>query len=200
MKPWYQSLTMKALVVSALVHLLVVFGVAEYIASKSVSDVVEAAFPFVGLLCDAIAAYGRKRATQGLTATKSGAAKSLLVLAIVAPVLMLALSGCAGTKAAYQAADTVDEQAYVAAEHYASLLREANVLKASASTPGEAVTAMQEAAAKVQPVIMQVKNLRDAYAKVKSAQTEQELQEAVNQAVLLLADLVRAVNAARGVS
>lgn len=198
MKPWYQSLTMKALIVSALVHLLTILGVTEEIASKSVTDLVEGALPFVGLISDAIAAYGRKRAKTPLTGTKAGAAKSLLVLALVAPVLALTLSGCTHTREAYGSADTVDEYAYVAAEHYAALVHEARVLKEKPTTPAEAVVAMQAAAAKAQPAVLKLRALRDAYTQVRSAQNEQDLQKAVDEAVLLIADLVREVNKARG--
>jgi len=198
MKPWYQSLTMKALIVSALTHLLVVLGVADDIASKSVTDFVEGALPFVGLISDAIAAYGRARAKAPLAASKTDAARSLVVLAMLAPVLAVLMTGCTGTQAAYKEAQGVDEQAYVAVEHYASLLREANELKGKATTPGQAIVAMQTAAAKAQPVVMRVKDLRDAYAKVRNAENEAQLQEAVDEAILLIADLVRSVNQARG--
>lgn len=198
MKPWYQSLTMKALIVSALIHILTMLGVAEEVASKAVSDAIEALLPFIGLLLDAIAAYGRSRAKSPLAATKAGAAKSLLVLALVAPVLALTMSGCASTREAYGSADTVDEYAYVAAEHYAALVHEARLLKEKSTTPAAAVVAMQAAAAKAQPAVLKLRALRDAYTQMRSAQNEQDLQKAVDEAVLLIADLVREVNKARG--
>lgn len=145
-----------------------------------------------------ICGFLNARPTPLEVVNKQGGFVRFGVLLTLLAAALLALSGCAGTKEAYSVAEGVDEQAYVAAEHYASLLREANVLKGKATTPGEAITAMQEAAQKAQPVVMKVRQLRDLYVQAKTAETEQQLQAAVNEAILLIADLVRAVNKARG--
>lgn len=107
------------------------------------------------------------------------------------------LAGCQHTREAYQAADTPDEYAFVMAEHYSSLLKEAADLKEKPSTPRAAVAAMQDIERKATPAVKKLKELRDAYLAVRTAQTEEDLQEAIDKAVLLVADMVRAVRAAR---
>jgi hypothetical protein len=138
------------------------------------------------------------RTPSGQISKQAGFVRGSMLIVLFALAMGLAGAACTHTREAYKAADTVDEQAYVAVEHYASLLREAVVLRGKPTTPGEAIVAMQEASAKVQPVAMRVRQLRDAYVAVKSAENEQQLQQAVNEVVLLIADLVRAVNKARG--
>jgi hypothetical protein len=52
------------------------------------------------------------------------------LLAVVAlAVGVLGATGCAGTKAAYNAADTLEERAYVVTEHYAAVVHQAADLK-----------------------------------------------------------------------
>lgn len=127
-------------------------------------------------------------------------------------VLLLACSaivaGCAGTKAAYQEAQSLDEYAYVLTEHYASLVREAADLKEKPTTPAAAVRAMQEADKAVHLIVVGnpsgspptpgLAELAASYQQVRDAKTEAELQEAVNAAILRIADLVRAIKTARG--
>lgn len=135
-----------------------------------------------------------------------------ILFAPLAAVLVLACSaivaGCAGTKAAYQEAQSLDEYAYVITEHYASLVREAADLKEKPTTPRTAVSAMQEADKAAHLVVVGnpsgspptpgLAELAATYQRVRDAQTEAELQEAVNAAILRVADLVRAIKAARG--
>lgn len=154
---------------------------------------------------------------QPLTMTKAGAAQKADIAKIdpvtlspkqggFARVSMLALLvafcgaliACTGTRLAYKEAQGLDEQAYVAVEHYASLVREANQLANRPGTHREAIAAMQKADRAALPVVTQVRQLRDAYAAVKNADNEAALQEAVNNAILLIADMVRAVKDARG--
>lgn len=138
--------------------------------------------------------------TQERQAKEGGFAR-IGFLALISAVLLsgfLLLPGCQSTRAAYQAADSLDETSYVISEHYASLVREAADLASRPTTPRGVVRAMQEADLAVAPVIDSLRRLRDAYVATRDAKTEAALQEAVNQAVILLADLVRQVNAARG--
>lgn len=118
---------------------------------------------------------------------------ALLILGLLA-----AIAACTGLRTAWQAADTADEQAYVLAEQYSSLVKEAADLAQNPATPRAAVTVMQTADRKAQPVIANMKKLRDAYVAIGSAENEEALQKAVNDAVLLINDLVRAVKAAKG--
>lgn len=110
---------------------------------------------------------------------------------------VLALAGCQHTKEAYQAAETPDEYAYVMAEHYSSLLKEAADLAEKATTPRSAVQAMQRAELKATPAVKRLKELRDSYLAIRSADNEAALQAAIDKAVLLVADMVRAVRSAR---
>jgi ABC-type oligopeptide transport system substrate-binding subunit len=113
-------------------------------------------------------------------------------------LLAVGLSACTHTREAYKTADTPDEYAYVLAEHYASLLNQAADLKEKSTTPREAVEAMQKAELAARPVVDKLRPLRTAYLTAKNAQTQAELQAAINEAVLLIADLVRSVRAAAG--
>lgn len=116
---------------------------------------------------------------------------------IASLLISVALMGCTHTREAYQAADSPDEYAYVVAEQYSSLLKEAADLKEQATTPRAAVLVMQQAERKATPAVKKLREVRDAYLAVRSAQTEEQLQEATNAAVLLVADLIRAVRSAR---
>lgn len=113
-------------------------------------------------------------------------------------VIAAQLSGCVGTKAAYKAAEGVEQQAYVALEHYDALLKEGVKLKENPNVPREVVTSIQSADAKLFPVIQRVKAARDLYVAARTAPNEAELQRVVNDAVLLLADLIDAIKKARG--
>ncbi len=119
----------------------------------------------------------------------------LSMLAVVALAAAVALPGCQGTKAAYQAAESPDEVAFVVAEHYASAVKEAADIAPSA--PAAAVRALQDADRRARPLVEQLKPLRDAYLATKSAADSAALQSALNQAVKAVADLVRAVKAAK---
>lgn len=128
-----------------------------------------------------------------------------LLLAIAVPVVATS-SGCAGTRAAYSEAQSPDEYAYVITEHYASLVREAADLKERQTTPRDAVEAMQRAELAARPLILGgdnppspgLRDLAESYSAVRDAKSEQDLQLAIDRAVLKIADLIRAVKAARG--
>lgn len=119
----------------------------------------------------------------------------LFVLGMGVPMIM---QGCTEVRSAYRAAENPGELAYVLAEHYAGLVKAAADLAAKPTTPITAIGAMQRADAKAKPIVLQLRPLRDSYIATKSARTEAELQEATNRAVLAIADLVRAINTARG--
>jgi hypothetical protein len=107
--------------------------------------------------------------------------------------------GCTGTQAAYRAAEgQPDQVAYVIAEQYASVLHEAAELKAKPTTPPAAIYAMQKADLAAQPAVDRLRSASDAYTAVKNAQTQAELQVAIDNAVRLIADVIAAVKQARG--
>lgn len=128
--------------------------------------------------------------------------RTLFVPLLLAAVATLA-AGCAGTKAAYSEAQSLDEYAFVLTEHYSALVREAADLKEKPTTPAAAVKAMQDADTAAHLVVVGsaqspgLAELAQKFAAVKSASSEAELQAAVDAAVLRIADLVRAVKAAR---
>lgn len=126
------------------------------------------------------------------------------------PVLvmtLIAVVGCAGTQSAYNAAKTLPDTAYVVAEHYSAVLKEAADLKASGNLPASAVRVMQQADARVKPLIIGdpttvpatpgLKQLADSYKATQDAKTQEELQLAIDNAVVALSDLMKAVSAAR---
>jgi hypothetical protein len=136
------------------------------------------------------------------------------VLAAVALAALLGggLAGCTGTKAAYTAAQTrpetaLPDTAYVVAEHYRAVLREAVELKEAGRLPASVVERLQQADAKVKPLILGdpaavppkagLRQLAESFQAVRNAATEAELQRAVDAAVLALADFIKAVDDAR---
>lgn len=120
----------------------------------------------------------------------------LFFLAVLATFAAGLVVGCAGTRSAYQAADTAEEYAYVVTEHYAAVLAQAVALRANPAVPRDAIAAIQRADLKVAPAILALAPLRQALKAVKSAENEAALQAAVDAAVRALAELVREVKAA----
>ncbi len=213
--PWYQSPVYAGALVSLITQLLVLFGVADKVAPDTVSGAVNAVLQLVAIAAAALAWWKRQRSdiqpialTKGSAEAKdalrkpdggydvrsSGFIGALLAAALVLPLL----AGCAGTRQAYQAASSPDEYAYVLAEHYSSLVHEAANLKEKPSTPAEAVRLMQQAELAARPAVLALRDLSAAYVDAKTAENEAALQAAVNRAVQVIADFVRAVQAARG--
>jgi hypothetical protein len=122
----------------------------------------------------------------------------LLMAAVLGIAAACFVSGCQHTREAYNAADEPGDYAYVLAEHYSALLHEAVLLKRKPTTPRAAVELMQRVELKATPAVKRLGELRIAYMQVQNAQTEAELQGAINDAVLLIADMVRAIREARG--
>ncbi|MCL2161928.1 MAG: hypothetical protein FWH56_08635 [Betaproteobacteria bacterium] len=110
----------------------------------------------------------------------------------------LAVTGCEGSRNAYSEAKTVDEKAYVVVEHYSALVKEAADLAEKPNTPREAVEAMKKADAAAMPVMLRVRNLRNAWQAAGNAENAEALQMAVNDATMVIADMIRAVKQARG--
>lgn len=110
----------------------------------------------------------------------------------------LAAAGCQHTREAYREAEDPGEYAFVLMEHYNALLKEAVALKNNPATPREAVEWMRKVELKTTPAVKKLAELRQAWLDLQTASTETELQAAIDQAVLLIADMVRAVRDARG--
>lgn len=135
-------------------------------------------------------------------------AVQLLIAMCAGMILVGTIAGCVSTQAAYKAAplhgEAVSDTAYVIAEHYAAVLKEAANLRESAGVPAPLIVAMQKADAAAKPLIIGepsgvgLRQLAEKYTALHDAKTEAELQAAVNNAVRALADLMRAVDAAKG--
>jgi hypothetical protein len=121
----------------------------------------------------------------------------LISLLSIGGVIVASLPGCTNTQQAYREASSLDETAYVVAEHYAALVHEAAALKEQATTPPELVSKMQEIAAVGTPAVHKLRQLRDAYINGKSAATQAELQAALDDAVRIVSDFNRAVKSAK---
>lgn len=111
---------------------------------------------------------------------------------------LLQVAGCAGTKAAYNAAETLEERAFVVTEHYAAVVKQAADLKDAGVLKGQALNKAREIEQVAQPVVLSLGGLVAKYNAAKSAETEVALQKALDEAVLAIADLVRVVKAAAG--
>jgi hypothetical protein len=130
-----------------------------------------------------------------------------MMLAALLPLVM-AISGCAGTRSAYAEADSVDEYAYVLTEHYASLVNQSANIAALPTTTQATKDALKRAAAAALPFVKGdatavprvpgLAELAGTYKQIRSAENEAALQKAINNAVIKVADLVRAVKAAGG--
>jgi hypothetical protein len=112
-------------------------------------------------------------------------------------IVLAALSACVGTRTAYQAADSPDKMAYVITEHYTALVTEAANRKDAGTLTGDALAKVQAADRAVSPLVLQLGPLSQAYTATKSAETQAELQAAINKAVLALTNLIDALKGAR---
>jgi hypothetical protein len=204
--PWYQSAIIRQQIIALVAAIVGLLGLTSEIdVSGTVTAVlagIAAVVPVWTIITRLTKAHppltdgaAQKEDAVQAKLKQGGFARIGLMLALVA---VSGLVACTGLRHAWQAADTVDEQAYVLAEQYASLVKEAADLAQLPTTPQQAKDAMKAADAKAKPVVLKLKSLRDAYVAVDSAPNEEALQKAVNDAVLLIADLVRAVKQAKG--
>lgn len=111
-------------------------------------------------------------------------------------LMLLALAGCAGTRAAYDAASTPQQKAYVIAEHYSALVKQAADLKDAGTLTGVALEKVQAADRAAKPLVVELTKATEAYQGARNAQNEAELQAALNKAVIAVNSLI---NALRGV-
>jgi len=118
------------------------------------------------------------------------------ILAVLVASSML--GSCTGTRAAYKAADGLDETAKVVGEHYYALVREANVLKDSGQLSGQELDTAQALVATTAPVILEMASAAQTFEALQTAETEAELQKAINDAAIAvskLLDIIKAVTA-----
>jgi hypothetical protein len=126
---------------------------------------------------------------------------STITGALVAAALavgLFAASGCAGTKAAYDAADTLEERAFVATEHYSAIVKQAADLKELGVLKGEPLERVREIETVARPIVLSLGDLVAKYNAARTAETEVALQRALDEAILAIANLVRVVKGAAG--
>ena len=119
---------------------------------------------------------------------------------IIVIALLSVVASCAGTTRAYKAAEGVDQNAKVVAEHYYALVREANDLKQSGILAGGDLVAAQRLVRDTRPAIDKLAAAAQAYQGVQSATTEAELEAAINDAAIAISGLIDIIKAARSSS
>ncbi len=109
----------------------------------------------------------------------------------------LLLAGCAGTQAAYTAAEGIDQTAKVVAEHYYAVVKEANALKTSGALAGDDLVKAQDLVRDTRPAIDTLASAAQVYEGVQSAETEAELEAAILKASTSIGALIDILKAAR---
>jgi hypothetical protein len=151
----------------------------------------------------AVLGFLNSQSSSGGGSSEGGFARpGALVMLFCAAVAVAGLAGCAGTRDAYKAAaGNLEATAYVVTEHYAAVVKEAAALKNSGALSGSALEAVRKADDAVRPLVIGdsatetpgVVQLVEAYREVRNAETERELQAAINAAVVKLSDLINAL-------
>lgn len=209
--PWYKSTTLRALIIAALAQVVVFFGLSDTVTSDQIAANVDKVLDVISLLATAWVAHARiNRANPPITeksaakaeATqvqlKQGGYSTVLVLVgiFVAASVGVGLVGCVGTTAAYKAADTLEDRAYVVTEHYAAIVKQAADLKEQGVLTGSTLVRVQEAETVAHPIVLSLGPLVKTFKTAQSAESEVALQKALDDAVMALANLVRLVKAA----
>lgn len=142
---------------------------------------------------------------------RSSPVAGLLALALGA----MLLTGCAGTRQAYQAAEGVNETAKVVAEHYYSIVQELNRLDDAGALTPSALSHTQDLVRKTRPLIVELGDAGIAYETVTEAiamqdeaadaedeaamaEAEAALEAAIAEAAQAVSDLIDALDAAAG--
>jgi len=225
--PWYQSAIVRQQIVQIVVAATALFGVnlGDFDVDATLVSIFAGIAGVVGVwtlltrlfkpappMTDTAAAAAIDRAVK---LKQGGFFRPGLVLLLAlasAGLAFVVLPGCANTKAAYEAArgtdNAVADTAYVVAEHYAAVVREAADLAALPTTPESVKDTLKAADRAVKPLIVGnpetgapgLRELSARYTAVRTAATQAELQAAINAAVLELAKLINAVKTARSPS
>lgn len=148
------------------------------------------------------------------SAKQRGRAEVGLLMSIsICCALALAYSGifgCVGTQGAYKAAplhgEALADTAYVIAEHYSAVVKQAADLAESHQVSPTIIVGMQVADRRVKRLILGdpanatigLRQLEQLYTATHDPKTEAQLQQAVNDAAVALADFINAVKTAGG--
>lgn len=212
---WYRSPVFVGVVVTIVMQLLSLFGAADIFPQEQVQAFIEGLLNIVSLGAAGYALWKRKRSDiQPVALTKSGAeklgstdAKSPWLIglcALLIAIVAVSVAGCAGTRAAYKAAKESPVEkvtvrlAQVTTEHYDSLLAQASDL-AERGLPRNLLDPLKAAEVKATPIMIEVTRLAEAWQKAPLAETEVELQAALDDAARALSGLFDAIQAARKV-
>ena len=130
--------------------------------------------------------------------TSTAIVRSPAIVGILAIILsLMVLTGCAGTRAAYEAADGIDEIAFVTREHWYALVNEANEARRSGELTGEPLDRAQDIVRGAGPIIDELDTIRRQWQTLKNASTEADLQAAIAAAAANVARLLIIVHGPR---
>lgn len=213
--PWYKSAIIRQQIVQLLIAATAFFGItsndidwdatvgsifAGVAAITAVWTIFTRIFKPAPNLTSTAAVKEKELTAKGEIPRRQGgfALLSVLSLVLALGIVVSILAGCTGTRAAYKAADSLPDQAYVVAEHYAAIVKQAADLAENAATPESVKDQLKAADNKARPLVLLLKELAAAYQATRTAETEADLQGTLDKAVVAVADLIRAVKAARG--
>lgn len=112
-------------------------------------------------------------------------------------MLVFLVTSCAGTRDAYRSADGLWETGYVVSEHYAAVLRQAREIATNPLTSQSVKDQIKAVEAQTTPPALDLVNALEAYQSVENAETEAELQEALNKTAIALSRLIDLVKGVR---
>ena len=119
--------------------------------------------------------------------------RSLYIIALLSVSIPLALTSCAGTRAAYKAAEDAEDTAYVFSEHYDALVVEGIRLRDNGTLTGNSLLVAQRIEARTRPIILATGTAAQAWEAVQSAENEAALELATSNAVKALHEFIDAL-------
>ncbi|KKL66692.1 hypothetical protein LCGC14_2142460 [marine sediment metagenome] len=124
----------------------------------------------------------------------TGTVNSPAIVGVLALILaVLTLSGCAGTRSAYKAADGLTETAYVVGEHYYAEVRAMNALRDQGQLSESQLVGLRNIVEDTRPTVVTMLNASAAFDDVASADTEDALTIALTDAAIALSGLIDAI-------
>lgn len=219
--PWYKAAILRQQIVQLLIAACTLFGVntdginwdetvasifAGYAGVVAVWTILTRLFKPAPNVTQLAADRERELVRAGKAPRQAGYARlSQLILVAAVALSVIALAGCGGTVLAYRSANTLPDTAYVVAEHYAALVKQAADIAERPGTPESVKETLKSADRAVKPLIFGddrtntpgLRDLADRYRQVRDAQTEEDLQRAVDNAVRELTHFINAVKSAR---
>lgn len=115
------------------------------------------------------------------------------VLSLFSLTALLVIAGCAGTRQAYHEAASPYQTATVVSEHYYSLVKEAADARAAGRLSGAALAKVQAADRAAKPAVLSLISTMSAFKAVNNAQTEADLQRALDAAIIEVDKFIKAL-------